>query len=209
VPEAFAPALAGLGLGIALAGAPGPVQAILLGEVLRGGTARGLRAMAGANLTFGLLLLALALGLSFAAPGEPALRVLKVVGGLFLVWLGWDGVRGPAAVSAAGDAAGRTRLPPVVRGALAVLLNPGAWLFLATAASSLVSAATAVGGRGGAISAALALLAGVGAGDLTLVLAGGVGLRRAGDGLGRLLRRGLAVILALLGLGLVLNGLLG
>jgi len=209
VPEAFAPALAGLGLGIALAGAPGPVQAILLGEVLRGGTARGLRAMAGANLTFGLLLLALALGLSFAAPGEPALRVLKLVSGLFLVWLGWDGVRGQAAVSAAGDGAGRTRLPPVVRGALAVLLNPGAWLFLATAASSLVSAATAVGGRGGAISAALALLAGVGAGDLTLVLAGGLGLRRAGDGLGRLLRRGLAAILALLGLGLVLNALLG
>jgi len=211
VPETFAPALAGLGLGIALAGAPGPVQAILLGEVLRGGTARGLRAMAGANLTFGLLLLALALGLSFAAPGEPALRVLKLVGGLFLVWLGWDGLRAQPAASGpgAGDADGRTRLPPVVRGALAVLLNPGAWLFLATAASSLVSTATAIGGRGGAISAALALLAGVGAGDLTLVLAGGLGLRRAGDGLGRLLRRGLAGILALLGLGLVLNALLG
>ena len=43
--EGLAPVLAGLGLGIALAGAPGPVQAILLTEALRGGVSRGLRAM--------------------------------------------------------------------------------------------------------------------------------------------------------------------
>jgi threonine/homoserine/homoserine lactone efflux protein len=206
IPEAVSSALAGLGMGIALAGAPGPVQAILLGESLRGGPARGLRAMAGANLTFGVLLISLALGLSFAAPGELALRVLKVVGGLFLVWLGIDGVRG--ANGSAHTDAPRAGLPPTLRGALAVLLNPGAWLFLATAASSLVAAATQVGGRAAALSAALALLLGVGAGDLTVVLAGGLGLRRAGSGIGRLVRRTLAIILAGLGLLLVLNGLL-
>jgi threonine/homoserine/homoserine lactone efflux protein len=132
--------------------------------------------------------------------------VLKVVGGLFLVWLGVDGVRGSD--SPAHTEAPRAGLPPTLRGALAVLLNPGAWLFLATAASSLVAAATQAGGRAAAISAALALLLGVGAGDLTVVLAGGLGLRRAGSGIGRLVRRTLAIILAGLGLLLVLNGLL-
>ena len=56
MPENLSPALAGLGLGIALAGAPGPVQAVLLTEALRGGATRGFRAMVGANLTLGVLL---------------------------------------------------------------------------------------------------------------------------------------------------------
>ena len=91
MPESISPALAGLGLGIALAGAPGPVQAVLLSEALRGGTGRGFRAMAGANLTLGVLLVALALGVSVAAPSGTALRLLKVVGGALLVFFGLDG----------------------------------------------------------------------------------------------------------------------
>ncbi|HEX2267102.1 MAG TPA: LysE family transporter, partial [Actinomycetota bacterium] len=84
---------AGFGIGVALAGAPGPVQAILLGESLRGGIVRGFRTMIGANLTFGVLLLALALGLSVAPPSGLALRILKVVGGAFLLWLAVEGLR--------------------------------------------------------------------------------------------------------------------
>jgi threonine/homoserine/homoserine lactone efflux protein len=210
VPDGVSPAVAGLGLGIALAGAPGPVQAILLTEVLRGGTGRGLRALAGANLTFGVLLIGLALGVSLAVPGEPALRILKIVGGAFIGWLAFDAFR--SRDEPTGPVYGRPALspalPPAARGALAVLLNPGAWLFLATAASSLVAAATQVGGRSAALTAALGLLAGVGMGDAALVLAGGLGLRRAGSNVGRVLRRALALVLALLGFGLILNGLL-
>ena len=62
------PVLAALGIGVALAGAPGPVQAVLLTESVRGGVPRGLRALAGVHGTFGLLMLALAFGLSFARP---------------------------------------------------------------------------------------------------------------------------------------------
>jgi threonine/homoserine/homoserine lactone efflux protein len=43
-PGATSPALTALGIGIALAAAPGPVQAVLLAESARGGVARGLRA---------------------------------------------------------------------------------------------------------------------------------------------------------------------
>jgi threonine/homoserine/homoserine lactone efflux protein len=212
VPESLSPALTGLGLGIALAGAPGPVQAVLLSEVLRGGPSRGFRAMAGANLTLGILLVALALGVSLAAPSGPPLRVLQVVGGLFLAYLGVDGLRQvPAGLSSSEqpsslDPGQRAGLPPAARGALAVLLNPPAWLFLATAGSSLVAAATEVGGRPTALIAALGLLVGVAAGDFTLVLAGGLGLRRAGADIGRLVRRVLAAILVVLGLSLVLSG---
>ena len=90
---AASPALAAFGIGVALAGAPGPVQAVLLAESTRGGLSRGLRALAGVHGTFGFLMVSLALGLSVATPSGPVLRGLKVAGGLLLVWLAVDGVR--------------------------------------------------------------------------------------------------------------------
>lgn len=201
-----APVLTGLGLGIALAGAPGPVQAILLAEALRGGVRRGFQAMAGANLTLGALLVALALGISIAQPGEQVLRGLKIVGGAFIIFLGIDGFRA-AEKPPTPDA--RRELPPAARGVLGVILNPPAWLFLATAASSLMASATQAGGTGTALLAALALLLGVACGDLAMVLAGGLGLRRANPSIGTRVRRGLAVILVVLGLSILIAGILG
>jgi threonine/homoserine/homoserine lactone efflux protein len=210
MPDTWSAVLAGLGLGIALAGAPGPVQAILLGEALRGGTGRGFRAMLGANLTLGVLLIALALGVSIAVPSDPLLRVLKVVGGLFIVFLGIDGFRSASSADGPPTREPKARgaeLPPAARGALAVILNPPAWLFLATAASSLMASANQAGGTRTAILAALALLLGVAAGDGTLVLASGLGLRRAGSDVGRQLRRVLAVILVVLGASVIFSGI--
>jgi threonine/homoserine/homoserine lactone efflux protein len=202
--ETVPPAVAGLGLGIALASAPGPVQAVLLAESIRGGVARGFRAMAGASITFGLLLVALALGLSVAAPSGVVLQVLEVAGGALLVVLAVDGFRArPQLDPANGE---RRSLPPVARGSLAVLLNPGAWLFLGTAASSLFAAATQEGGTEAAVLAALALMAGLAAGDGAVVLLGGLGIRRAGERVALWVRRGLAVVLAALGVGLIVRG---
>jgi threonine/homoserine/homoserine lactone efflux protein len=203
--ETVSPAVAGLGLGIALASAPGPVQAVLLSESIRGGVARGFRAMAGASVTFGLLLLALALGLSVAAPSGTVLRVLEVVGGALLIVLAVDGFRsaGQGLEPANGE---RRELPPVARGSLAVLLNPGAWLFLGTAASSLFAAATQEGGTDAAVLAAVALLFGLMLGDGAVVLLGGLGVRRAGERVALWVRRGLAVVLAALGVALVVRG---
>lgn len=206
VSDTYAPVLAGLGLGIALAGAPGPVQAILLAEALRGGIARGFRAMLGANITLGALLVALALGVSIAVPSDPLLRTLKVVGGVFIVFLGVDGFRAASRPATRADD-GRRELPPAARGALAVILNPPAWLFLATAASSLMASALQAGGTRTALLAALALLLGVAAGDGTLVLASGLGLRRARADVGRHVRRGLAVVLVILGVSVIVSGL--
>jgi len=200
------PVVQGLGLGIALAGAPGPVQAILLGEALRGGVRRGFAAMAGANLTLGLLLIALALGVSLATPSETVLRVLKLVGGAFIVYLGVDGF---LSADKPPSASGRRELPPTLRGVFGVVLNPPAWLFMATAGSSLMASATQVGGTQTALVAALALLAGVASGDLTLILAAGLGLRRARHSVGVYVRRALSVVLVTLGAWLVFVSLRG
>jgi threonine/homoserine/homoserine lactone efflux protein len=201
------PVLASLGLGQALASAPGPVQAVLLAESVRGGVGRGFRAMAGASLTFGSLLVALALGLSVAPPSGPLLRILEVAGGGFLVWMAIDGLRSGHQVDEA--SVDRRTLPPSARGALAVLINPGAWLFLGTAATSLFAGATEVGGRGSALVAALALTLGLAVGDGTIVLIGGFGLRRASDRVGLWVRRVLALVLAALGVWLIVDGLIG
>jgi len=197
---------AGLGVGLALASAPGPVQAILMTESVRGGPFRGFRAMAGASLTFASLLVALALGLSVAPPSGVALRILKVAGGGLLVWLALDAVRSGHAADAPADPTRRS-LPPSVRGALAVILNPGGWVFLGTVASSLLSAATRRGGTGGAIVVALALVIGLAVGDGTVVLLGGYGVRRAGDRVVRLVQRALATLLAGIGVWLAVSGL--
>jgi threonine/homoserine/homoserine lactone efflux protein len=93
--------------------------------------------------------------------------------------------------------------------ALAVLLNPGAWLFLGAVASPLFSASAERGGTPAALVAALALMAGAAAGDTVLAVVAGIGLGRAGERVTRQVRRGLALILAALGAGLVLAGVLG
>lgn len=207
IAEAIAPAWGGLGIGIALAGAPGPVQAILLTESVSGGVGQGLRALAGVHATFGTLMVCLALGLSIARPGGAAVRILKVVGGAFLLWLAADGLRSRSAVDRAWT--DRRALPPAVRGSLAILLNPGGWLFLGAVASPLLAIATRQGGTPSALLTALGLVGGAALGDVIVVLLGGLGLRRAGDGVGRWVRRALAIVLAGLGVWLIVAGVVG
>jgi threonine/homoserine/homoserine lactone efflux protein len=197
--------LTALGIGLALAGAPGPVQAVLLTEAVRGGVTRGLRALLGVHGTFGLVMAMLALGLSVTAPRGVALRSLKVFGGLFLLWLAFDALRNrDLDVRSMTQASG---LPPEVRGSLSILLNPGGWLFLAAVASPLLATATLHGGTPGALLAALALVAGAAAGDAGLVLLGGLGLRRAGSRVVRGVQVALALVLVALGVWLVISGL--
>jgi len=198
--------LPGFALGVALAGAPGPVQAVILAESVRGGIRRGFRAMAGANVTFGLLLASLALGLSLATPTGLALRVLKVAGGSLLILLAADGLRQGGAED--GGANVRRSLPPAARGVLAVLLNPGAWLFLGAVASPLFADATRLSGVAGALLAALGLVVGLALGDGSVVLLGGIGVRRAGVTVRSWVRRVLAVVLAGLGVWLIVNGVI-
>jgi threonine/homoserine/homoserine lactone efflux protein len=202
----LSPVMAGLGIGIALAGAPGPVQAVLLTEAVRGGIARGFRALAGVHITFGLVLMCLALGLSVATPSGPVLRILEMAGGALLLWLAVEGVRSGSAATK-GRVGGPAR-SPVARGALAILLNPGGWLFLGAVASPLFATATAQGGTRRALFVALGLVSGAAVGDCAVVLLGAIGVRRAGARIERLVFRALAVVLAGLGVWLMIEGVM-
>lgn len=204
--EAASPVLAAFGIGIALASAPGPVQAVLLTEAVRGGVSRGLRALAGSSFTFGSVLLILALGLSVAQPSGAVLRILKVAGGILLLWLAGDGLRSRYDVDR--PSTRRRGLHPTARGALAIVFNPGAWLFLGAVASPLFLSATHEGGRASAILAAMALMTGAGIGDFGVVLLGGLGLRRAGKGAILWTQRVLATLLAGLGVWLLVQGVI-
>jgi threonine/homoserine/homoserine lactone efflux protein len=197
---------AAFGLGVALGASPGPVQLLLFSEASRGGVGRGLKAMAGANGTLGAMLLLLAAGLASLAPGETFLRVIQVIGGGFLVFLAVDALREsrrPQAVDGP-----RSGLHPAVRGVVAVLLNPGAYVFLATTGAAVVASAIAAGGRDLAFVTVVALLAGVSLMDAAMVLLG-AGAHRVSDRFLRILGDVLGCALGALGIWLIARGLLG
>ncbi len=198
--------LSALGLGLALGASPGPVQLLLFSEASRGGAGRGLRAMAGANATFGLMLLLLAAGLSALEPGPTFLRIVKVAGGAFLVFLAVDALREsrrPEVVQGAG-----TSLHPSLRGVVAVVLNPGVYVFLATTGAAVAASAADAGGRGLAFATMLALLVGVSLMDSAMVMLG-AGAHRVSDRALRIVGHVLAVALGVLGAWLILQGITG
>lgn len=196
---------AALGLGVALGASPGPVQALLMSEAVRGGVSRGLRAMAGANGTFGVLLLLLAAGLSFLEPGEEVVRVIKVAGGVFLLFLAADTIREGRRHQ--GDGRAEPSLHPAVRGVLAVVLNPGVWIFLPTTGAAVLADAARDGGFALSAATVVALTIGVSAMDGTVVLLAAGGARRLSDRGLRGLSTALAMILAVVGAWLVVAGI--
>lgn len=198
--------LSAFGLGVALGTSPGPVQLLLFSEASRGGIGRGLRAMAGANATFGLMILLLAAGLSSLEPGETFLRVVRVVGGAFLVFLAIDALRESRRPEVTD--APRPGLHPTLRGILAVLANPGVYVFLATTGTAVTANAADAGGQALALTTAVALLAGVSLMDSGMVLLG-AGAHRVSDRFLRILGDLLAVALGALGIWLVVQGLAG
>jgi threonine/homoserine/homoserine lactone efflux protein len=201
-------AWAAFALGVALGAAPGPVQLLILSESAKGGLPRGLRVMLGANGMLVAILLALALGLSAIEPGETALRVLKVAGGLFLIALGALELR-----SLVRHDPDQPLPPPVgrptLRGVMLVLLNPGAWIFIATTGSAVIAQATTEDGRVAAIATALALGIGVSCADMMFTLLGSGGRRVVGDRGVHVIRAVLSVALVALGAWFVWQGISG
>ena len=194
------------GLGATLAILPGPVQFVLLTESTRGGWRRGFLAMLGANGTLGVELIALAAGLSVLVPGPGVLRVLRVAGGAFLLYVAIDALR---ATIRGGDGASEARSPgrtPFLRGVFAVLLNAPAWLFLATTASALFATAAHKGGRPLALLSAVAMTLGVSVVDGSMVLLGG-SIRRYELRVAHWLTPILATCLGVFGAVLVVQGI--
>jgi len=204
-------AVAAAGLGFALGIAPGPVQVLILSETAKGGFARGLRVMLGANGSLFVIVAALAVGFSAAAPGPALLRILRVAGGLFLIYVAMDELRAlrHEARTRTERALPPSRLGPTARGIVAVVANPGAWVFFATTASTVVAQATAQGGRAAGLLLAVAMTVGVSAADLLSTLVGTGGHLLFGARGLHLIRVGLAIVLLVLGAAFVVQGARG
>ena len=99
-------------------------------------------------------------------------------------------------------------LHPTVRGVVAVLLNPGAYVFLATTGAAVVADAAHDGGRALAFVTVGALLAGVSLMDSSMVLLGS-GAHRVNDRILRMLGDVLALALGALGIWLIVQGAFG
>jgi threonine/homoserine/homoserine lactone efflux protein len=205
-----APAFA---LGFGLGAAPGPVQLLILTQSARRGLGGGLRVMLGANVTLFAILVAIALGLSAVQPSDAALRVLQLVGGVVLLAIAVNEARTILADGRAPDEATASapdrRLGPTSLGIVAVLLNPGAWLFFASTASAALAAASADAGRAGALVTATAMALGVSCSDLSFTILGSAGLRLFGARGLRWIRLGLCALLSLIGVAFLWQGVRG
>jgi len=108
---------------------PGPTVTVIVGNSLKHGARAGLLNVAGTQAGLGLMMLALIVGLSsvIAAMGW-LFDVLRYAGAAYLVWIGWNLLRHPDAIS-------ETRNVSVPRGGfllqgfLVIMANPKALLF--------------------------------------------------------------------------------
>jgi threonine/homoserine/homoserine lactone efflux protein len=195
--------LEGAALGFSAAAQPGPLQAYLLAQSVRNGTARTLPVAFVPLVTDPPLIAVVLAVLAQVPPGF--VRALGVAGGALVVWLGVGALRSLRSPARAGAA----RAPEVgfVRGMLVNLLNPNAWLWWSLAAGPILVAAW----RASPVRA-LAFLAGfylllVGGNVAFVLLAGRVA--RAGPRLARTLALASGVALVLFGAWRIAVGVLG
>jgi threonine/homoserine/homoserine lactone efflux protein len=196
-------------LGIALGAAPGPVQLLILNETAHHGIAQGFRVMLGANGTLFVVLATLAVGFSTVAPSPGTVRALRVVGGLFLVWLAVGELRALARAGAGGggaDDVAPERVGPTVRGMMLVIVNPAAWIFFATTAAAVMAEASADGGRDTALLAAVAMTLGVSVTDFGSALVGTGSRAMLGERGLTWLRTALCIVLLAMGVAFIVQG---
>ncbi|MBP2705634.1 LysE family translocator [Microbispora sp. RL4-1S] len=196
--------LLGLGLGLGAGVTPGALLTLIITASLRGGFRAGMR-LACVPLLSDLPVVVLAVTAMGAMPGA-VVRVLSVVGGLYVVYLGVTTVREArtAAPPGSGGTAPSSR-GELLRGVVVNVLNPHPWLFwIAVGAPLFVSAWHR------APTSALAFVGGfylvlVGS-KIALALAIGAGRHRLTPRGYRLVLGATGVLLAGVGLVLTLRG---
>lgn len=198
-------------LGAALGAAPGPVQLMILSETARQGIGQGFRVMLGANGMLFVALATMALGFSTIQPSPEVLRVMRIVGGLFLGYLAVSELRvlrmDPVEVDEIEMP--RCRWGPTARGVMLVILNPGAWIFFGTTAAAVMAEASADGGRDAALLTAVAMTLGVSLTDFGSSLVGTGSRALLGPRALTWVRIALSVLLLGIGAAFVVQGALG
>jgi threonine/homoserine/homoserine lactone efflux protein len=149
------PALA-LGAGAFLIGftgamAPGPYLTVTITRTVTRGPRSAALMLLGHAALEGVLLLGFAFGLARVLADPHVMNVLSLVGGAFLLWMGWGLVRGAVrgTISAAADSVRpEPRFGPVLHGAAVSLSNPYWTLWWATIGVKLAADGLAIGPLG-------------------------------------------------------------
>jgi threonine/homoserine/homoserine lactone efflux protein len=136
--------LLGLTLGLSAGLSPGPLMTLVITTTLRDGLWHGLRVAAAPFLTDLPIILLSVFVLGLLPPWT--LAVVGVVGGLYVVYLGWETVRSARQASAqvlqdAPDSAATSGRQSLLRGAAVNALNPHPYLFWATVGGPTLLAA--------------------------------------------------------------------
>jgi threonine/homoserine/homoserine lactone efflux protein len=135
---------------IALSGAmaPGPYLTLTISRTVRVGPRSALLMLVGHALLEGALIIGFAFGLQTVLRHPVVIRGLSLAGGAFLLWMGFDLLRGAWSGSIAKDlevAEGASRMGPVTEGALVSLSNPYWLLWWVTIGAALVAQGLAMG----------------------------------------------------------------
>lgn len=117
---------ASFSIGLSGAMSPGPLTVFVMGQSARHGVVAGPLAALGHGLLEVALVVLLWLGLARIFQWEPALGAIGVVGGLVMIWMGWQIVSGVRRQGASIDVtASESRADnPMVGGAVLSLANP-------------------------------------------------------------------------------------
>lgn len=189
----------GVGIGFGIAAPVGPIGLLCIRRTLAEGRARGLATGLGAATADAVYGMIAGFGLTLISAWLlGGLFWLRLVGGLFLCWLGWRTASAPPARQAATAADRRGLVGAYLSTFVLTLTNPATILsFVAIFAGLGLAGARDTG-------AAVALVAGVFLGSAAwwLLLTGGIGLFRA-----RLNEQALRWINRLAGAGIILFGL--
>jgi threonine/homoserine/homoserine lactone efflux protein len=118
----------------ALAITPGPDMALFLSRTVTGGRTMGFSAMLGASAGMVVHLTLAALGLSaLLAASATAFTMLKIVGGLYLVWLAYGAIRHGSAFSVDRAASPRQTISGTILTGIGInLTNPKVIVFFVT-----------------------------------------------------------------------------
>lgn len=194
----------GIVLGTTAGISPGPMMTLVIAQSLRFGVREGLK-LAIAPLLSDLPIVAITwIILSRVAEVDRLLGVIALTGAGLLLVIAAGSWRTESSLHSEDEA-----LPPrsLLTGALANLLNPHPWLFWLTIGSPILVQARQTGGLAGGLAAGLAFLLGfyaclIGAKVVIAAIVGHYG-RNLSERWYRLIRRGLAIILALIALQMI------
>lgn len=131
------------GIHLLAAASPGPDFVYVSQQTLTRGRAAGLLCALGVGLGFGVHVLYAAFGLAVVVASSAwLLTAVKIIGGVYLIWLGWQGLRAKAAGEVAEIRADRAAesLPKTVwKGFLCNVLNPKAPVYVVSVFTVVLS----------------------------------------------------------------------